>query len=637
MSSIRLFGSRKRLLGLRQPTGSLRLLAVAAASLVLLFAFLPIRSEAQSNSIKEAIRKQESSRDKDERPKPATGDSKAHRKARKMIEHVRGPQASTGPAEAMAPDEVGKRMEEVEGETNYLFLALAGIPVLLALLFLLKFLFNVFLRPVVRPARGYAKAQDAMRPSKSQLRRLVSVAKRYARKGQLLEAAQMFESADEMQAVLAGLSIALVETPESRPYMKNAAELYERSGSHKKASELYEKLRVPNKTKELCLLQAKEYESESKFLQAAEMYAKAQDYSAAAAMNEAGGHFHGAAAYYEKVGEQRKAAELYEKFYRQERTERSGQFNDQQAHDYVRKYGLKSAKLYAAAGEFIKAASVFAELSEHVAAGKMYLKANRASSAIEVLVKTDDVDLLKEALAQADIDKMNPELLATAMAKIGDVEAAAQQLIKAGRIIEAASLFERMGKLDKAAEIYEQNGELQTAAELFAGAGEFERAAQLYVKVNDMKAATEMYRRLGNVQKVAEMKASAGHFLDAAREFFAQGDSTKAIAMLQRIEPGQPDFMDATRLLGEHLMREGRYQMVRNVLERALPALKPRSHEAAEIYYMLAHAFMKEKMVEKAKECLEHVLDIDYSFKDASNLYDFLLADGPGKRSGSGA
>jgi tetratricopeptide (TPR) repeat protein len=102
------------------------------------------------------------------------------------------------------------------------------------------------------------------------------------------------------------------------------------------------------------------------------------------------------------------------------------------------------------------------------------------------------------------------------------------------------------------------------------------------------------------------------------------------MSILQRVETSHPDFLDAYRLLSERLIQQGQYQRVRDILEPTIRSLKPRSQEAKEIYYLLALACIKDNLVEKAKECLEQVLDIDYSFKDASQLYDSLL-------SGSGA
>lgn len=506
--------------------------------------------------------------------------------------------------------------------------ALIGIPSVLIALFGLKFLFNVFVKPVVTPVRRSYGSQRAAQPSRSQARKLVSMARRYERKGAVLDAAQLFEAADEIQSMLMQARRGASLAPNMRTNLKKAAELYEKGRNYKKAAELQNKLRVPGKMKQLLLLQAREYETQRKYLLAADMYAKAQDFVAAAAMNEAGGHLHGAAAYYEKVGERLKAAKLFEQFYQQEKIEHFANMHDPNAYNYVRKYALKSAKHYAACGEFHKSAQVFAEFSEYVAAGKMLLEAKQYTEAVEVLVKSDDIDLLRKALSKMDVTKISPEVLASAMEKIGDPDAAAEALLKAGRTIEAAAIYERKDKLGKAAEIYEREGNIETAAELFARAKEYERAAQLYLKLNDKKAAVEIYRRLGDAAKVAELKAELGDFFDAARELFSLGEDAKALSMLERIEPSNPDFLDAHRLLGERLIQEGQYQRVRSIFEPMVGLLRPRSRESKEIYYLIALASIKDNLVEKAKESLEHVLDIDYSFRDASKLYDSLLAGG---------
>ena len=600
--------------------------------IALLLAVLPVCSYGQSEKFKDAVRRQEARSEATDQQagKWATGDSKARRKARQMMEKIRGKSTGDEIYQPMSPDAVGERMKETEEKSKYFLWTAVGVPAVLLALFGLKLFFNVFVKPVVTPVRRGYGTHRAAQPSPSQARKLVSMAKRYERKGAILDAAQLFEAADEVQSMSMQARQGVSPAPAKRTNLQKAADLYEKAGDYRKASELQGKLRLPGKMNELFLLQAKEYESQRKYLLAADMYAKAQDFVGAATMNEAAGHLHGAAAYYEKVGEKLKAAELFERFYQQEKIDHFTSMHDPSTYNYVRKYALKSAKLYAACGKLRKSAQIFAEFSEHIAAGKMLLEGEQYLEAVGILVKSDDVELLKEALSKVAMEKISPELLAAAMEKVGDPEAAAAALLKAGRSIEAAAIYERKGKLNEAAEIYERQGDLAAAAELLARAKDYQRAAQFYLKLNDKKAAVEMYRRLGDVRKVAELKAELGDFFDAARELFGLGEDARAMSILQRVETSHPDFLDAYRLLSERLIQEGQYQRVRDILEPTIRSLKPRSQEAKEIYYLLAVASIKDNLVEKAKECLEQVLDIDYSFKDASQLYDSLL-------SGSGA
>ena len=601
-------------------------------ALVVLVGMFPLSAQAQGNRFEEAIRQQ------DRRAVAtghgrlgwATGDSKARRRARRMLERVRGTGRGTEGYQPMAPGTLGSRMAEIEKRGRYLFWVLLGIPGGLLLVFILKLLYNVFVRPVVRPIRRYRGAGARALPSMSQVRKLASMARRYERQERVLDAAQLYEAAYEMKSTLFGAPNGVPGKARERPFLEKAAQLYEKAREYKKAAEIQVKLGVPGKMRELFLLQGKEYESQRKFLLAADMYAKAHDFVAAAAMNEAGGHIHGAAAYYERVGEKLKAAKLYEKFYKQEKLDHFGSEYDQKAYNYVRKYALKSARLYATCGKLRTSARIFAEFSEFVAAGKMLLKAGRFIEAVNVLMRSDDLDLLREALDKADAERIDPELLARAMEKLGEPDAAASMLLSAGRSVEAAAIYEKTGNLNKAAEIYERHGSLDVAAELWARAKEFKRAAKDYLKLDDKKAAIEMYRRLGDVRKMAELKAELGDFLGAASDLFGQGADVEAMSMLQRVKPDHPDFLDAFRLLGERLIKNGQFQKARRILEATLSSITPRSREAKEIYYLLALASIGDNMFERAKECLEQVLDIDYAFKDASELYDSLLAGGLG-------
>jgi len=600
---------------------------VISLALLLALVLLPKVLPAQLEDFKEAIRQQEGGASG--RQRRATGESKAHRKVRRMMEKIRGTGA-TAYKPRPAGEVVEEEMKRLQKETLYVYLAI-GVPVAVAIVwFLLRFLFNLFVQPMVRPIRALIRSKPLTRPTKKQVRQLVSMAKRYERRGAFLDAAQLWEGADQMAVMIARASGKTPQRPEDRPHFVRAAELYEKGRNFKKASELYGKMHRPGKTKQLFLLQAKEYESQSKFLLAADMYAKAGDFISAAAMNEAGGHLHAAATYYEKAGESASAARLLEKFYRQERLDYLGPVRDSEAEAYVRKYGIKTAKLYAKAGKFAKSAKIFAEFGENVAAAKMFLKAHQPENAVKALVKTDDTDLLGQALSAADISAIEPETLAEALEKMGNIEAAAEQLLQAGRGSQAATLYERAGRFDKAASICEERGETALAAELWAKAGDFERSAELYLKANDLRAAAEAYRRAKRLDKVAELQGQMGDFLGAATELFRLGQEEKAIALLQRIDKGHPDFVQANLELARRFVDRKRPAMAKGALQRVVSAAPSRSREAAEAFYMLAVLYNGEGMVEKAREYLEKVLDIDYSFRDASRLYDSLLG-----RSGS--
>ncbi|MBN1594193.1 MAG: hypothetical protein JW941_13190 [Candidatus Coatesbacteria bacterium] len=594
---------------------------------------MPVTTHGQSEKFKEAVRREESrsraaTDGASERKVRATGDSKAHQKARHMLENVRGKGHGDEDYRPMSPDAVCDRMKETEEKTKYFLFVIIAIPALILAIFGLKFFFNVFVKPVVKPIRRLQRTTGVAKPSMSQVRKLVSMAKKHERKGAILDAAQLFEGADEMRQMLIVGRGGKEQEPEERLDLRRAADLYERAREFKKASELQVTLRSPGRTKQLFSLQAHEYETQGKYLLAADMYAKAGDYVAAAGMNEKGGHIHGAAAYYEKVGEKLKAAKLYERFYQEEKADHFGAVKDQNAFEYVRKYALKSARLYAGCGELQKAAYIFSEFSEFLAAGKMFLKADKYIEAVNVLVRCDEDDLLREALAKVDVTKISPELFAKAMERTGDPDAAAEALLKAGRTIEAASVFERKGKHERAAALYEERGDLEAAADLYARAENFQKAADIFLSLNDKKAALEMYRRMGNKVRAAEMRAELGEFFDAARDLLGLGENERAMAMLERVEPSHPDFLDAYRLLGERLINEGQYERVRGIFEPAIKLVRPRSREAKEMYYLLALASIRGDRIEKAKECLEQVLDIDYSFKDASKLYDSLLKGG---------
>ena len=152
-----------------------------------------------------------------------------------------------------------------------------------------------------------------------------------------------------------------------------------------------------------------------------------------------------------------------------------------------------------------------------------------------------------------------------------------------------------------------------------------EHAAELYLKIGDKKAAMEAYRRIGNTHKVAELRASMGEFFESAREMLELGEEEEALSMLRKVQPEHPDFVDANLLFAERLMKKEQFAKARDALEKALQKAAPRSSQAAEVYYMLAKTFLRSDMPEKAKEFLEHVIDIDYSFRDASKLYDSLM------------
>ena len=109
--------------------------------IALLVGVLPVCSQGQAERFKEAIRRQErrSAATDQKRMKWATGDSKAHRKARRMMEKVRGEGRGGEDYQPMSPESVGRRLGETEKRSKYLMWALIGIPAVLLALFGLKF------------------------------------------------------------------------------------------------------------------------------------------------------------------------------------------------------------------------------------------------------------------------------------------------------------------------------------------------------------------------------------------------------------------------------------------------------------------------------------------------------------------
>jgi CRP-like cAMP-binding protein len=142
----------------------------------------------------------------------------------------------------------------------------------------------------------------------------------------------------------------------------------------------------------------------------------------------------------------------------------------------------------------------------------------------------------------------------------------------------------RLGNPERAALFLERGGQFQRAAELRERLGQTAQAADLYLRGGAPERAAALFTKLGQIEQAADAFERAGKFYEAGRLWSRQRRLDRALAVLQKVTPGDESFVPATLLLGRILEFTGhpaaaiaRYQDV--VQSRPLDATTIDIHE----------------------------------------------------------
>src|SRR3972149_4894143 len=121
----------------------------------------------------------------------------------------------------------------------------------------------------------------------------------------------------------------------------------------------------------------------------------------------------------------------------------------------------------------------------------------------------------------------------------------------------------------EAAGAYEAGESWAAAGGVYLRAGLKDRAASAYEKAGEHETAASLYEQLGDGRHAGELYGLAGLTFKSGEAAALAGDREKAIALLQRVPPGDENHRAATLLLARLFIETERPALARERLRKA--------------------------------------------------------------------
>jgi len=433
--------------------------------------------------------------------------------------------------------------------------------------------------------------------------------------GKLLEdAGRLAEAAD---AYLEGQEHwAAASTLEKLGKAERAAELYLQAGDHKKGAALFTSAGKPARAAALFL-------EKGNNLEAARLFALAGQWGTSAELYEKGGYPLRAAEAWEKDGKPLKAAEAYEKHFMENVSFSTTYSSTAAAPD--NKSAAQAGRLFEKAGLLDRAVVAYSKGGYHRQAAEALLRLGQPGKAAELFLRAEDHEKAAVAFEQAG-DTVRAATLRGEQAFKSDHPAeAAAWFVKGRDYLRAAELYESVGMMPEAASAYEAGESWAAAGGVYARAGLVDRAAAAYEKAGELETAASLFEQAGDTARAGDLYGRAGFSFKSGEAAARAGDREKAIALLQRVVPGDENHRAATELLARLFIETGRPALA---LERLKKATAGEAVSAAnlDLYYWMALAHEAAGAPAEALALFKKMQAEDLQFRDVNRRVERLSA-----------
>ena len=425
--------------------------------------------------------------------------------------------------------------------------------------------------------------------------------------GRLAEAADTYVEGHEHWAAAASY--------EKLGRAEKAAELYLQAGDHKKGAALFTSAGKPAKAAALFL-------EKGNNLEAARLYALAGQWGTAAELYEKSGYPLRAAETWEKDGQPLKAAENYEKHFMENVSFSTTYSSTAAAPD--NKSAAQAGRLYEKAGQLDRAVVAYSKGGYHREAAEALLQLGQPGKAAELFLRAEDHEKAALAFEKAGDPVRGATLRGEQAFKSDRPAEAAAWFVKGRDYLRAAELYESVGMMAEAASAYEEGESWAAAGSVYIRAGLADRAAAAYERAGELETAASIYQKLGDVTRAAELYDRAGQSFRSGEALARAGEREKAIALLQRVPPGDENHRAATELLARLFIETGRPALA---MERVRKAVGAEAVSAANLdlhYWMaLAHEAAGER--DEALALFKKMQAEDLRFRDVNERMACLL------------
>jgi len=399
---------------------------------------------------------------------------------------------------------------------------------------------------------------------------------------------------------------------------ERSAELFLKGGDYKKAAEVYVTAGKAGKAAPL-------FEEKGNNLEAARLYALAQQWDKAAALFVKSGYPIRAGEAFEKKGDFLKAAECYEKHFMENVTFSTTYSGAPPASEM--KNAQKAGQLYEKAGDVEKAREIYLRGSFFKDAARVSAGLGQFDKAAEYLLRAEDLAGAAEAFEKGGDTVRASNYRGEVAFKAGKIAEAAAAFQKGQDYQRSAELFEQIGMLKEAGGAYEAGDSFSAAGSVYFRAGLKEKAAACYERSGEYETAAKLYEEAQNGGKAAELYEKAGLTYKSGITAADAGQSQKAISLLQRVTPGDENYLAATERLAELFLNAGMNSLALERLQKVLTG-KPVAAESLSLYYWLARAHEAAGSRAPAVDIYKKILSEDYGYRDVVDRVKALDAAG---------
>jgi serine/threonine-protein kinase len=436
---------------------------------------------------------------------------------------------------------------------------------------------------------------------------------RLKKQGNYLAAGKLLEDAGKLtqaaEAYIEGQEYwAAASTYEKLGRTERAAELYLQAGDHKKGAALFSAAGKPARAAALFL-------EKGNNLEAARLYALAGQWETAAELYAKSGYPLRAAEAWEKQGHFAKAAESYEKHF-MENVSFSTTYSST-APSADQKSALLAGQLYEKAGDLGRAVQAYERGGYHREAAEALMRLGQPVKAAELFLRAEDHERAAAAYEQAGDAVRAANLRGEAAFKSDRAAEAAAFFVKGHDFLRGAELFESLGMLAEAAGAYEAGESWAAAGNVYVRAGLKDRAAAAYERAGELETAASLYEQIGDGRRATELYGRAGFTFKSGEAAARAGEREKAIALLQRVPPGDENYRGATELLAQLFLEAGMPALALERVQKAI-AGEPASAANLDLYYWLALAHEASGARQEALDVYKKIQVEDLQYRDVA-------------------
>jgi serine/threonine protein kinase/tetratricopeptide (TPR) repeat protein len=400
---------------------------------------------------------------------------------------------------------------------------------------------------------------------------------------------------------------------------ERAGELFLQGGDYKKAAQVFSQAGKHARAAQL-------FQEKGNNLEAARLYGLGNQWDKAAALYMKGGFAMRAAEAFEKCNDFVKAAEAYEKHFMENVSYQSSYSTS--AGSPEQKAALLAGRLYEKAGDLKRALEIYQRGSYFKQAAEACLKAGDPHKAAELYMRAEDPGAAADAYEKAGDPVEAANLRGEVAFKAGRAAEAAAFFQQGRDYLRAAELFESAGMLAQAAGAYEAGDSFAAAGGVYMRAGIKDKAAAAYERGGDLETAAKLYEEAGHTAKAIELFDRAGHTFKSGEAAAKSGDYARAIALLQRVPPGDENHATAAELLAEAFIATGRPHLALERVKKAIDG-QPASAANLNLYYWMAAAQDAGGKSDEALSIYKKIQAEDVDFRDVDQRVKRLQSAAP--------